>query len=76
LRKLFLQGGEPVLTKTIKAIAAKRNESIPEVERGANIGRNTIYKWDKSSPSVEKIKAVADYLGVTVDELLKEGGKE
>lgn len=32
----------------------------------------TIRGWVSSSPTVERLKAVADYFGVTVDELLSE----
>jgi transcriptional regulator with XRE-family HTH domain len=31
-----------------------------------------IEKWETSSPRLENVKAVADYFGVTVDELLKD----
>ena len=35
-------------------------------------GNSTIRGWAKSSPTVEKLKAVADYFGVTIDELLSD----
>ena len=35
-------------------------------------GNATIRGWVTSSPTVEKLKAVADYFGVTVDELLED----
>lgn len=30
-------------------------------------------KWNESMPSVKSLKAVADYFGTTMDELLREG---
>jgi hypothetical protein len=35
------------------------------------MGNGVIAKWNTSSPVVANIKAVADYFGVTVDDLLK-----
>lgn len=46
--------------------------SISETERRAGLARGHIDKWKESSPSVTNIKKVADVLGVTVDELIKE----
>lgn len=45
--------------------------SLAELERQAGLANRTIYKWDESVPSVEKVLAVADVLGVTVDELVR-----
>lgn len=46
--------------------------SLAELERQAGLKQRTIYKWDESKPSVEKVLAVANVLGVTVDDLLRE----
>nr|DAZ63665.1 MAG TPA: SOS-response transcriptional repressor [Caudoviricetes sp.] len=37
-------------------------------------GNSTVRGWANSSPTVEKLKAVADYFSVTVDDLLAENG--
>ncbi|MEN6594712.1 MAG: helix-turn-helix transcriptional regulator [Clostridiaceae bacterium] len=50
--------------------------TISGLELKLGFGNGTIHSWKTSSPSVAKLKLVADYLGVTVDELLKEDGKE
>ena len=44
--------------------------SIAKLERETGLGNATIRGWDVSSPTVEKLKMVADYFGVTVDSLL------
>lgn len=49
----------------------ERGMSLAELERQAGLANRTIYKWDESVPSVEKVLAVADVLGVTVDELVR-----
>lgn len=44
--------------------------SIAKLERELGFGNATIRGWETSSPTVEKLKAVADYFNVTVDSLL------
>ena len=46
--------------------------TLAELERQAGLANRTIYKWDENVPSVEKVLAVANVLGVTVEELAKE----
>lgn len=46
--------------------------SIAKLEKELGFGNSTIRGWVNSSPTVEKLKAVADYFGVTVDDLLAE----
>lgn len=53
--------------------AEKRNISITDLEKKASIGNGTIGKWKNGvSPSLDKLKAVADVLNVKVATLLKE----
>lgn len=49
-----------------------RGVSIAKLERELGFGNATVRGWATSSPTVEKLKAVADYFGVTVDSLLAE----
>lgn len=49
-----------------------RGVSIAVVEAAAGIGKNVIYKWQRNDPSLKNIKAVADYFGCTVDDLIRE----
>lgn len=44
--------------------------SISSLEKACGLGNGTIGRWDTSSPTVENLKKVADYFGVTIDELL------
>ena len=36
------------------------------------LGKNVIYKWQRSEPSLKNLKAVADYFGCIVDDLIRE----
>lgn len=58
--------------KRIKEIYKKNGLSIRSVERKAGLGNGTIAGWSKCSPTIEKIKAVAEALDCTVDELITE----
>ena len=41
--------------------------SIARLEKVLGLGNATIRNWGASSPSVEKLKKVADFFGTTVD---------
>lgn len=56
----------------ISRLCKKREISIARLERELGIGNATIRNWNVSSPTVDKMKLVADYFGVTLDELLRE----
>ena len=58
--------------KNIQAECKKQNVTIMGMEDKLGFSRGSIFKWDKNTPSVIKVKSVADYLGVSVDELLTE----
>lgn len=55
---------------TVRDLARRYPISIPNLEKALGFGAGTISRWDKSSPGVDKVQAIADYFGVTVDYLL------
>lgn len=59
------------MVNRIRAICNSKGMSIAKLEKTVGISNGVIGKWGKSSPTVDKLKKVADYLGVTVDDLLK-----
>ena len=64
------------MLSTIKALCKERGITMQELRERANIPPGTMYRWDENRPSVDKAKAVADALGCTVDDLLKEDGAD
>lgn len=58
------------LLENLQSICRERKISIPVLEKELGFGRGSIYKWDKNSPSIEKVQKVADYLKVSVDRVL------
>ena len=59
------------LVKKISELCKQRGISLAQLERECGLKSRTVYRWDANVPSVDKVKAVADYLGVTVDSLIK-----
>lgn len=54
----------------IQELAQTHKTTIAEVERNLGLGNGTISKWDKRSPSTQKLQMVADYFDVSADYLL------
>ena len=60
------------LVNRIKELADQHGISIHRLEVETGCSNRSISKWDEHTPSIERVKAVADYFGITVDELLGE----
>ena len=56
----------------VKAIADKKGMSISEVEQKANLANGTIGKWRTAKNGIrfESVKAVAEALDVSIEELM------
>ncbi len=55
----------------IKEICKDKGVSPSSVEKKAGLGNGAITKWNTFSPSIKNLKAVADILGISIDELIK-----
>ena len=60
------------MVERIKTLCADNKVTIRALEKEFGFGNGTIARWNENRPSIDKVKAVADYFGVTIDELLKE----
>lgn len=58
--------------ENIKRICKQNSIPIGVLEKDLKIANGYISKWDAHSPSIETVKAIADYLNVTVDELISD----
>lgn len=58
------------LYETIKERCKEKGISIAKLEREVKLSVGTISHWRVSDPKVGNVKAVADYLHCTIDELL------
>ena len=50
----------------IKDAASRNGLTIPQIERELGFGNRTIYRWDKNSPSMDKVILVANLLNVSL----------
>lgn len=53
----------------IRKVCAERGTTIAKVEKAIGFNK-VIYNWDKYTPSVDKVAAVADFFGISIDELI------
>ncbi len=60
----------------IRRLCKAQGKSLFSLEKECGLGNGTINKWDRNSPSVDKVKAVADALGVPVAYLIGEQEKK
>lgn len=54
----------------IRELCQERGTTVAAVEKEASLSNATIRKWNKSSPTVDNLQAVARVLKVRVEELL------
>lgn len=59
-----------MILENIRHLCKEQNRTIAELEREAKLGNGVIARWGEMNPRVDKLKAVADVLGVTVDDLI------
>ena len=67
--KRFLRKGG--LLNNIKIICIHKGITLKDLEVTAGLPRNTLSKWSRITPGVDKVAKVADVLEVTLDELVK-----
>lgn len=62
-----------MIYENVQRLCAKAGISTFTLEKKLNLGNATISRWkDNTTPNVKTAKAVADYFGVTVDDLLRD----
>lgn len=59
-----------MLYDRIKQLSKKKALSIYRIEKDLAFSNGAISKWNKSKPTAENLKKVADYLDVSMEELL------
>ena len=62
-----------MLFDNVKRICEERGISIWKLEKELDFPNCSIRKWNESEPGVQKVKKVADYLGVPIERLLEDG---
>lgn len=76
----FFQKGPNIMKERIKDLCRKNGISMNKLEDTLGFGKGYISKLGVTTPNTSKIKAIADYFGVSVDYLMtgeeKEGGEK
>lgn len=60
-----------MIYQNIKAIADSKNIPISKIEDACNITPRYMCKWNNVKPNPVTLAKVANYLGTTVEELIK-----
>lgn len=60
-----------MLYEKIQEICNSKGITVSGLEKDLGFSNSLIRKWKNSSPSIENLKKVADYFGVTVDYFLE-----
>ena len=58
------------LKENVNRIAKERGISLAQMEKDLGFSEKYLSKLDKNNPSIDRVVAMADYLGVSVDTLV------
>ncbi len=62
---------ESILYTRIKALCAEHGITLAKLEEDTNLSSSIIRKWkNNTSPSIDKVKIIAEYFGVSTDYLI------
>lgn len=61
-----------MIYENVVKLCKQRNISISQLEKACGLGNGTVGGWACGNPRVDRLKIVADYFGVTVDDLLRD----
>lgn len=61
-----------MILENVLRLCKERGISIARLEKETGLGNATVRGWATSTPQVDKLKAVADYFGVTIDSLIRQ----
>lgn len=56
----------------IKELCRRKGVTITQLEQELGFSNKALYRWDEQMPSIDRVKKVADYFGVTIDYLVNE----
>lgn len=64
------------IVEKIRKLAEQQRLSIRQIEIAAEVSNGAIARWDEKLPSVDKVFRVANVLGCTVDDLIRDDPAE
>lgn len=57
------------MVSRIKQLCKENRVPLKRLEEMFSLGQNSIYRWDKSYPSIDKVAKIAQFFGVSIDYL-------
>lgn len=64
-----------MIYKNIISLCNAKNISVAKLERETGLSNGTVGKWKKTSPTIDNVVKVADFFGVTVDDLISKASE-
>lgn len=64
-----------MIYKNIISLCNAKNISVAKLERETGLSNGTVGKWKKTSPTIDNVVKVADFFGVTVDDLISKSSE-
>jgi len=61
-----------VIFDNVRHLCREKGISITKLEDDLGFARSSVCKWNKNEPGIRKVQKVANYLGVSIEELLKD----
>ena len=65
-----------MLYDNVKILCAEKNISVGQLEKELGFSNGSICKWNENEPGIRKVQKVAEYLGVSIEELLREDDRK
>ena len=62
-----------MIYKNILSLCKEKNISVSKLEKETGLATGTVGKWRSFSPTVDNVKKVAEFFGVSIDSLVVEG---
>lgn len=62
---------DDIILERIKALCAEQGLTIHSLEEKAGLSNGVVDNWETASPNLSSIKAVAEVLHVSIDELVQ-----
>lgn len=59
-----------MLLDNVKSVAKEKKITLSEIEKECGFQRGAISHWNDNVPSVNRVKSVADFLGVDINILI------
>ena len=61
-----------MLYDNVKKICEEKGISVGKIVKDLQLSNGSICKWNENEAGIRKVQKVADYLGVSIEELLAE----